>query len=73
MYTTGLASITIQTNSANREKEAATVEVTKVHGAVRQHCMYIDPAGPRRALLAFPEAFWSPRAASVRDFASEMS
>lgn len=45
MYTIGLASITIQTNSANREKEAATVEVTKVHGAGGQHCT-LTPQGP---------------------------
>lgn len=45
MYTIELANITIQTNSANREKEAATAEVTKVHGAVGQYCTS-TPQGP---------------------------
>lgn len=72
MYTIGLASITIQTNSANREKGSCYCQGDQgplSWGAT----LYIDTAGPRRALLAFPEASWSPRATSVRDFASEMS
>lgn len=47
--------------------------MTKVHrscGAILSAHQY---CGPRRALLAFPEAFLSPRALSVCNFASETS
>lgn len=69
-----LVNIITKTNSANRKKEAATlVKMTKFLrscGAIlaaHQYC------GPRRALLAFPKAFLSPRALSVCNFASETS
>lgn len=52
MYTIELANITIQTNSANREEEAATVEVAEVHGAVGQYCTS-TPQGPGGSFWPF--------------------
>lgn len=41
-----LANVTIQTNKANRKKEAAALETPRSTGAKEQYCMSTQPGRP---------------------------